>query len=69
MPIYDKDAPFEFDDKTPLNVNTPTKQGNTPAPSASNEPLETPNDDASQDDYLLAEPASSVSEDQLAKAN
>jgi hypothetical protein len=69
MPIHDKDAPFEFDDETPLDANAPTKRGNAPAPSASSEPLETPNDDASQDDHLLAEPAPSVSEDQLAKTD
>jgi hypothetical protein len=47
MPIHDKDAPFEFDNETPLDANAPTKRGNAPASSASSEPLETPNDDAS----------------------
>jgi hypothetical protein len=63
MLIYDKDAPFELDDKTPLDANAPTKQGNAPASNAFSKPLETPNNNASQDDYLLAEPALFVSED------
>jgi hypothetical protein len=69
IPIHNKDTPFEFDDETPLDANAPTKRGNAPAPSASSEPLETPNDDASQDNHLLVEPAPSVSEDQLAKTD
>jgi hypothetical protein len=47
MSIYNKDAPFELDNKTLLNANAPTKQGNTPAPSAFSEPLKTPNNNAS----------------------
>jgi hypothetical protein len=69
MLIYNKDASFEFDDKTLLNANAPIKQGNTPASSAFNKPLKTPNNNASQDDYLLTEPALFVSEDQLTKTD
>jgi hypothetical protein len=70
IPVHDRDAPFEFDDETPLNANAPTEQSDAPVPpSASNEPTETPNDDASQEDHFLAEPTLSVSEDQLAKTD
>jgi len=68
--VHDEDAPFEFDDETSLNANARTKRSDAPVPpSASSEPTETPNDDASQEDHLLAEPAPSVSEDQLAKTD
>jgi hypothetical protein len=47
MLIYNKDAPFEFDDKTLLNTNTLIKQGNTPALSTFSEPLKTLNNNVS----------------------
>ena len=67
--IYSKDAPFEFEDEILLNTNIPTIQGNTLASSASNEPLETPNNNTLQDNYLLVEPTLSISKEQLVKTN
>jgi hypothetical protein len=59
MLIQDEDAHFEFDNQ----IDAPVP------PNAPSEPTETPSDDASQADRSLLEPATSVSEDQLAKTD
>jgi hypothetical protein len=63
MLIYNKDAFFKLDNKTLLNTNAFIKQGNTSALSAFSKPLKTLNNNALQDNYLLAKSVLSVSED------
>jgi hypothetical protein len=69
MSIHNEDAHFEFDNEA-LDCDAPTKPVDAPVlPSASSEPTEMPNHDASQGNHSLAESAASASSDQMAKTD